>query len=564
MFRNWDLIDMKYEKSLILIIYFIFSCSHNTENKSPANNKVALRVADVVITEYELEKNLKKFKDTYYDTAKVQAGEYEIKNWIQDFIDRAYFLADAYEKGHNKRSEVARGVESMEKLMISQPKGILEQFLIDKKLYIDEKEIKAAQERSRKKIKIEYLKFENLDSAVHFLGENKLNSKKKFNEAVGNSINHKNIIHNEETITWPFMIFWEHGEYLFTLRKGEITPILKFQHGYYIFYLKDIELSNEHTPNDEIIQKLKLQKEKKIITEYRDEFNSSVNITFNLDVLYRFEEILSEIVPLHEFKKQDFNEILSANAFTFYLKEKRMKYSISDLIDYYNYLPIKQEIRTSEQIAHLIRSLVYNEYSYLKAEELGLTNNPEFILDRENYRKNLIYSYYEMEALKKSIKISAHEISNWYAKNKTRYIKPVGVNISILSFDNRQNAGKGIMYIKQNLNDSSHLITLKGLEEIKLNVNIAYDETIFPPKITQRLLLMENDQILPTAELDDKYLVIIKNYDYGQRTMQLHEAKEVVIREIEASKLNEIKKRQLRLLKAKYPCANDIEHEKYL
>lgn len=549
---------------LIAIIIFIFSCTHRTENKSPVNNKVVLRVADVNITAYELEKNLKRFKDAYYDTTNVQPCADQIEKWIQDFIDRAYFLADAYEKGYNKRKEVVRGVESMEKLMISQRKGILEQFLTDKKPPLDEKEIKLARERSKKKIRIEYLKFEDFDSATHFIGGNQLKGLKKFNEAVENSIGHRNIIHDEEVIDWPFIDFWEYGEYLFNMKKGEITPVLKFQHGYYIFYIKDIEISNEHAPNDEIIQKLKLQKEAEIIAEHNIEVNISTDIIYNPDVLYKFNDILSKIVPLHEFKKQDFNDILSENAFTFILEEKEVQYSISDLIDYYNYLPFKQEIRDPEQIGHLIRSLVYSEYSYMKAEKLDITADPEFILDRENYRKNLIYGYYEMEELKKSIKLPDNEISNWYSKNKSRYIKPVGVNVSIFSFDNLQNAGKGITDIKQNRSDTGQLTTLKGLQDIEWNINMVYGKPVFSPKVMQRLLHMENDQILPANELGDKYSIIIKNYDYGQRTMQLHEVKEEIIREMEAPKLLEIKQGQLRLLKAKYSCVNEIEYKKYL
>lgn len=52
---------------LIVVAIFTFSCTHRTENKNLVNNKVVLRVANVSITEYELEKNLKRFKDAYHE-----------------------------------------------------------------------------------------------------------------------------------------------------------------------------------------------------------------------------------------------------------------------------------------------------------------------------------------------------------------------------------------------------------------------------------------------------------------------------------------------------------------
>ncbi|WP_257670264.1 hypothetical protein [Parapedobacter tibetensis] len=549
--------------SLIAVAIVVFSCTHRTVDKSPINDNVVLQVADVRITAYELEKNLKRFKEAYQDTASMEPGENDVEKWIQEFINRAYFLADAYERGYHEQAEVARGVASMEKLMIAQRRGILEQFLIDKMQPLDQKEIDLARERNRKKISIAYLKFKDFNTATHFIGGNQLKGLAEFDEAIGRSIGHQNVIHGEAVIEWPFVDFWEYGEYLFSMKKGELTPILMFQHGAYLFYIKDTAIADEPAPTDEIIQKLNFQQEVEIVADYQNEVNGNTHIIYNPDALSKFNKILSKLVPLHEFEKQHFHEILSENAFTFIVEEKQAQHSIADFIDYYNYLPFKQEIRSTEQIGHIIRSWVYSEYSYAKAEKLGITNDPEFILDRENYRKNLIYSYYETEELKKSIKLYDEAIADWYGTNKSRYVKPDGVNVSIFSFDNLQNAGKGIVDIMQNRRDTARLTSLKGLRDIQWNTNMGYGQPFFPPKVMQRLLFMENDQVLPPHELGDNYSVIVKNYDYGQQATPLHEVRAEIIREMEAFKLLEIKRGKLPGLKAKYSCINKITPEKY-
>ncbi len=549
---------------IIVIILFSFSCSRRKENKIPPANKVVLSAGTVNVTEYEFEKNLKRFKDAYRDTANKQPGAVEIKKWIEGFVDRTYFLADAYEKGYNNRQEVAKGVAGMERLIISQRKGLLEQFMLNGKLTINKKELELALERSRKKISIEYLRFGSFDSARHFIGGVQLQGKAKFRVAVENSKKNNTIFYEEKIIEWPFTDFSQYHEYLFNLKKDEITPILTMQDGAYIFYIKDIVLSKNGTPDNEIIQKLKFLKETEIMAGYKKEVDSNTNVIYNSDVLAKFGGVLSSRAPLHEFEKEDFKDILTLDAFTYILKQKRIRYTVSDLINYYNYLPLKPEIRSLQQIGEIIQSLVYGEYSYLKAQEWGITADPKFILDRENYRKNLIYDYYETEQLKSSIELSMEDISGWYNKYKSKYVQPVGVNVSVFSFKNASDVNNGFSDILRYHTDKLNVNQIKGVENIEWNINSSYRKPVLSGRVMQRLLLSKNGQVLPPTELAGKYSVIIKNYDYGRRNMSLDEVKEEIAGEMKSAKLKEVKEECLKLLTPKYPCENKIEYKKYL
>ncbi|PWG81296.1 peptidylprolyl isomerase [Pararcticibacter amylolyticus] len=549
---------------VVVIVSLLFSCTHSTKDESFAANKVVLSVGKVGITEYELEKNLKLFKDAYRDTANQQPSVVEIKKWIEGFVDRTYFLADAYEKGYYKRQEVTQGVASMERLIISQRKGLLEQFMLNGKLTINKKELELARERSRKKISIEYLRFEDFDAAKHFIGGVEIKGSEKFREAVDNSRKHNAIFYEEKIIEWPFTDFSQYHEYLFNLKEGEVTPILTMLDGCYLFYIKDIAISKNGTPDNEIIQKLKFQKEAEIIAGYKKEVDSNTNVIYNSDVLSKFGGILSSRAPLHKFEKKDFSDILSLDAFTYILKQKRIRYTVSDLINYYNYLPLKPEIRNIEQIGEIIRSMVYSEYSYLKAKECGITADPKFILDRENYQKNLIYDYYETEQLKSSVKLSKEDISGWYNKHRSEYVQPVGVNVSIFSFKDSLDRNKGFSDILRYHNDKLRASQIKVAESIQWNINSSYRKPVLSERVMQRLLLSKNGQVLPPIELAGKYSVIIKNYDYGQLNMQLDEVKELIAGHIKSAKLKEVKEGCLTLLKPKYPCENKIEYKKYL
>ncbi len=557
---------MKNRSSVfIVIIIYIFLSSSCIENKNPVSSKIVISVDDVTITEYEFEKNQERFRDDYYNMTNRQPDSNEIKGWIQDFINRAYFLADAYKKGYDKKPEIVYGVESMAKIMVSQPKGFLEQMLIEKNIQPNDDEIVLAQSRSDKLYTIEYLKFENWDTAVYFLnGKYQLTNHDEFKNTIKRCKAYNNVIYNEEVVAWPFIGFWEYNEYIFTLKEGDITPLLQFQDGSYILYIKDIEISKATRNENEIIQSLRFYKEKKLKSAYYTEFFNSARITYYVKVINKFFDDIKAMVPLHEFDTSYFNAILHENIFYCTLEGKEVNYMVSDLIAYYNYLPFKQEIIRPEQIGYLIESLVYNEYCYIKAAELGITSYPGFVLDKENYRKNLIYDYYKENELMKSIKISDNEINHWYNLNKAQYTQPVGINVSVLSFNNKQKAGNAFMMIEQNRNDTSGISNLKGLQYSDWNINIEYSHPVFPAITMQKLKYMEENQVSLPREIDNNYLIIIKNHDYGQTIPLLNEIKEEVIQEIKVQKLEKLKQERLPVLKTLYTSVDNIDYKKYL
>ncbi len=120
----------------------IYSCkeksadttSQTTVKNEAVNNKVnqtvVLTVGNERFTVFELEKNFKIFKQKFMQNQRREPVEADIKAWITEFVERAYVLADAREKGYYNKPDIQQIVENTAMFMLSQPHGILEQKLL--------------------------------------------------------------------------------------------------------------------------------------------------------------------------------------------------------------------------------------------------------------------------------------------------------------------------------------------------------------------------------------------------------------------------------------------------
>jgi len=80
---------------LFIIAMFLLGivCCNTKENRS---DKIVLKIGKVVITKYEFEKSKNRFEKSNPD-----ADKQKLKKWIDEYIDDAYILADAYEKNYD-------------------------------------------------------------------------------------------------------------------------------------------------------------------------------------------------------------------------------------------------------------------------------------------------------------------------------------------------------------------------------------------------------------------------------------------------------------------------------
>ena len=128
--------DMKYIYNLTPFLFICFCvcfCNGPGPIEKPVSiveDSIVLKVGDMQITWYELNKNFDHYKKDMSGKNKRLPTAPEIRQWINDYTRRCYFLADAHAMGYYERKEIINAVAFMECFILSQHNGPLEQQLV--------------------------------------------------------------------------------------------------------------------------------------------------------------------------------------------------------------------------------------------------------------------------------------------------------------------------------------------------------------------------------------------------------------------------------------------------
>ncbi|MFD0751690.1 hypothetical protein ACFQZS_16180 [Mucilaginibacter calamicampi] len=95
------------------------------------DEKVILEVGSEKFTVFELQKHFKMFTQNFTQKSGRYPGQGDVKLWANDFIERAYILADARAQGYYDRADVQSTAESVAVMMLTQPNGIIDKKIME-------------------------------------------------------------------------------------------------------------------------------------------------------------------------------------------------------------------------------------------------------------------------------------------------------------------------------------------------------------------------------------------------------------------------------------------------
>src|SRR5688500_13989578 len=115
-FERFNSSDMKRRLSChfshTAFCIFFTICFYTAHGQPPADttmtvsDRIVLTAGPVQITEYEVRKNYLRFQHEYKSRQAHLPGKEAVKDWMEEFTDRTYILADAYDKGYFEQSAV--------------------------------------------------------------------------------------------------------------------------------------------------------------------------------------------------------------------------------------------------------------------------------------------------------------------------------------------------------------------------------------------------------------------------------------------------------------------------
>jgi hypothetical protein len=394
--------------------------------KSDVSGSIILHIGKVTITEYELEKNLELFRSDLTREKKRTPSDSDVINWINTFIDRTYFLADACDKGYDTAAEVTKWVESMAHYVVSKPDGLLQKIQPDFR----------------------------------------------------------------ENIT---------------------------------------------------------------VVKTQAQINTST-------AAFRVVENYLKQNTIRQFDKNKFDTIGRQMLFTYKRADTLQYVETSRFMDYYNTLPLRQEIGNTATLQYYLESFVYDQYAWRQAVAYGITSDLKFLLDKNNYRNNVMWAAYELKELKAGVAVTDEEVRTRYAAIKESFTAATNVVISAFMFDDKRSAIMAMMLMEP----AKPVLNNNTQQPLFLHKSFDYSDDLFTDSIRSVVFATKANGLLMPFPFNGKFIVVKKESASGSRTMSLQEVYQVLKKKMTAEKLAEKERDCLLRLKKIYTAINTIDYQKYL
>jgi hypothetical protein len=326
------------------------------------------------------------------------------------------------------------------------------------------------------------------------------------------------------------------------------------------FIKAEIEKSKKSLNLNERQMAQKLKRE--LLERYYHRIRMQSGVTFNQTLLQKVGEILQRSGPVHILAKSGFQGVLNKDIVQFVSAEgKNIHVSLEQFIDYYNSLSVQQYlVNTGSVIAYLYK-ISYASYIRKDAARLGISRDSKFALDKKNYMNNLVYRKYEEDFLKDTVFISPSEIEQTYERIKSRFVQPAEVGMSMFTFNDMRDAFQSKMKLQKGGIDT---VKLQHVVEEKRHLTLKYESTLLSDSLKRSLFAMELSQVSQPVQVKGRYMLLVKEQEYGRRQQQLDEVKDVVIQEIRTQRLEVNKRERYIQLNKLYQKKGTVDYRKFI
>ena len=543
----------KLKKLIIGLLFvfsvFIFSNCWHTNISGEINDEIVLKIGNLEITKYEFLKN----RDKAYD---IKAASSDFRNnWLKNYIDDAYLIADAYETKMDTLPQIIQLVNYAAKSMLAQDGGYVWNKVEEPKLVFKDEDLKNAYKMRDKVFYIEYLRFENSDTLFKYNKGKMISNEIDFKLTVLNTKKNNKIFHISGSYQWPFNELGALKNIIQNMTPNSVTKPLQLGDNKVIIYLINTEKINQASyklDKDNINWVLIQTKKQEIIDNKKKEINDKSKIKINNIQADLLVKALNES-DSNSFKLNR-NEVLM----NYNLNNESISFSIGDFLDYCNYNPFSTVVSDRISLDNQLFNIVDENYMFIEAKKLRIFDDKQFKLDQKNYLNRVLNVLYQKKEFK-TPKIDEKLVKEYYSKNKASYISAKTCIISFLTFKNKECAEHELGYINTLVYTSdytkfSDTIALKGLLSYEPNIKINKINKKYTKDFIDYVFNIQANVAAYAFERNSN-IIFFKTKEEGKEIQTLEEARPTIIMTIEKNISTQLKIKKIKELKKKFECS---------
>ena len=520
------------------------------------DTRLAFKIGKIAVTQYELEKNLRIYEEQYTKTYQDSIPSDSLKNWKRKFIDRYFFLSDADEKGYYDEPEIEKEVADVARYMLTQRYGILHKAMTKEIVQINDTDLPIFFKKRKFVYYIDYIKFDNFDCIMTLLGDSsKIENQETFERIKSKVCGNLKVHCDSLRGVWPFPPVWEINDQICEMDSNQVSDFLRTDAGVYVVYVKKKEPSiqlYEHFKKN-FPQYFKFAKARWFMNRYYEKIRKKSNLKIKEDNVQLVSELIEQNQDETQLNEEYFKSIIQKKLVEYQIDNSTKNYTVADFLSFYNRQLMKQKLSSTSQIHDFIIWMVQEEFLYRDALQLGLNEEDKFLLDRKNYKNNLILDWYKKNELIIE-PITEDELRIEYKQNIEYYKQLTGFVGSIFKFEDYKKAKYAIQKMdtllkKHSINEFKEE-DFAGLNEYYLHDTVSFMDTSYSKQIIQRLKFSPLGLIGPIKN-DGNFIIFLKD-KMIDRILPFESAKDLILNQIRKRKYAASKEKLLPSLKEKY------------
>lgn len=292
-----------------------------------------------------------------------------------------------------------------------------------------------------------------------------------------------------------------------------------------------------------------VQKERMaLVNEYHTKVNNSASVKLDKPAIAWLQTVFNKDKKKNEVKKEALADDLAKPLATYRAPDGETKViSVEQFMNYYNNLPLRRYLNDTTVITGYLHQIAANTYIEKDAEKMGITNDPEFRLNKKNYTDNVVYQKYMAEQLGSDRGVTESDIIDIYSSVKQIMTHPTNIVYSIYTFSNPPNAYKALGLLRMHPNDTT--VNLNSLSQ-KRHIRFDKNQSQLPDTLKKMLYRGAPGQPLPPVETNGYYTVLMIESATGSEPFKANEIRPyLVARAREKRELNYASKKAAGLSK---------------
>jgi peptidyl-prolyl cis-trans isomerase C len=397
--------------------------------------------------------------------------------------------------------------------------------------------------------------FKNQNALDSVLNGRTISSESDFRKVAQSIKNSKTIKSFSNIFVWPFSAFTPVRDKIYTMNPGEITAPFVTRKGYFIVLLtkkEEVKQQPFKMTKEQIETELKSVKTEQIVDESQNNIFEKALIEINEPEVSRLSEYLQA-------NKTEVPVSMADHSLMSYTIDRQRKfYTVSQYWDYIHHLPlVLYDFSKKEVITATLKDEVIRQYMLHIADSLGILRENKYLLDKKNFRNELILSQYFQKEFRNKDSVSNDEILSYYEQNKASYTGGKVSLVSFLYFNDYNSAlnNRDIVYrIVSNgkFFEFTDTTAIKGLVSYQPNIKVEKDNLEYPPELKNDFFSIPEGEISMPKEYKNSFILFFVTRREGVRVKEVNEVRAEIEATLRKKKEEQAKNNRLQELYKTY------------